>query len=226
MITILDPAQVEQLMSFASSCGHPNIVKPLLKHGARVCPTIEAVGIWPGDPTTALWEACSAGHLSVAEVLIENGADIYRVVFSAPILAAAYQGHPIVVDFWLNNGANPDARDGTGRTACHWAAGCGSLDSVKRLLDAHRDQELKDGNGQTALHRAANGGDLDKGHCDVIEELLLDRWADVSVKDKEDKSARGLLLKNRSEDVGRVHELLQRLLQVEQNASSLAADDR
>ncbi|KIW11490.1 hypothetical protein PV08_10790 [Exophiala spinifera] len=49
-----------------------------------------------------------------------------------------------LVDACIGLGADVNATDTSGRTALHWAAMCGNVVVVKRLLDAGADPELKD----------------------------------------------------------------------------------
>lgn len=217
---------LDSSLVLASCRGHLKIVNLLLQHGVQVDSTIETEANWPHGPTTALAEACKGGHLSVAKFLIEKGADIHggAFVYWSPLLCAVSYEHPTLVDFLLKEGVYPDAWDSHGRTACHWAAWTGNIDSVKSLLDAHCDLELRDDKGRTALHWAA---DISYPHIDMIE-LLLERGADASAKDERGRTARNIL-ENRMPDFERaqgadyvksLHPLVQRLLRLEELSSA------
>lgn len=214
----------------ASKGGHMNVVKLLLQYGAQVDSSFEA-----GGGETALGAACMWGHLSVVKILIGHGAKINSPAWGIhpPLHAAAIVGDAITVDFLLMKGADVNARDCYGRTACHEAAlshRSGDMDIVKYLVDAHCDLEITDDAGETALHYAA--GSL---YPDMITiELLLDKGADASAKNKKGETARNVVEKGLTigardnlgpEYQNKGQQVLQRLLQLEQNASAPAAND-
>lgn len=281
----------------AAMGGDYNIRKLLLQYGVQVSSTRK-----PGGRYTALGDACWRGHLSVMKILIGHGAKINSPAWGThpPLHAAAFVGDAITVDFLLMKGADVNARDCLGNTACHKATSCRSgIDIVKRLVDAHCDLKiantfgqtalhcavavdnpiivdflLKEGadvnargyNGRTACHEAAwsfrrSGVDIVKclvdAHCDleitddagktalhyaagslypdmIMIELLLDKGADASAKNKKGETARNVVEKRLTigarDDLGPEYQkndqqLLQRMLQLEQNASAPAAND-
>lgn len=183
MAVLLDPSTatcpvVDRSLAQASYGGHLNTVKLLLQYGARVNLTVND----PRDrTTTALGIACSEGRLSMAEALIENGADIdgnHSLGFPS-LHNAASRDRTDLVDLLLKKGANVNARDSIGGTACHMAVRTLGINSVRRLLDAGCGLELMDYQGMTALHYAAP-----YGYYDLIA-ILLDRGADASAEDWE-----------------------------------------
>ena len=229
---LLDPSTVtcpisDRSLLFASDAGNLDILKLLLGYGARVNSTAKKLF---GATITALGLACRKGHLSVAEFLIESGADIEGngLVVVPPIHNAtvAASGCAHIVDLLLKKGVNVNARDFFGRTACHMAAYHSSADSVRRLLDAGCDPELMDDGGRTALHYAADVSDYN------MIKLLLDRGADASVKDGEGTTARNLF-ERRLEVLGvdntgigeQKRRLIERLRQLEQESSTPATND-
>ena len=219
---------LDSSLVLASNRGHLNVVKLLLQYEVQVDSMVELDRIWHIAPTTALAEACSGGHLSVAKILVENGADIHGGALQMPPLYyAASMGHHTLIDFLLKEGVDPNARNLQGETACHSAAYYGSVDSVKCLLDAHCDLELRDNEGQTVLHWAADPYIPDS---ETIG-LLLDRGADASAKDKKGRTAR-MILENRSnhhwhrlDNDKSLQLLIQRLLQMEQSSSAPISND-
>ena len=156
---LLDPSTatylvVDRSLAQASYGGHLNTVKLLLQYGARVNLTVND----PRDRrTTALGIACSEGHLSMAEFLIENGADIdgNHSLDLPPLHNAASRDRTDIVDLLLKKGANVNARDSIGGTACHMAVRTLGINSVRRLLDAGCGLELIEYQGMTALHYAS-----------------------------------------------------------------------
>ncbi len=67
----------------------------------------------------------------------------------------------------LEAGANPETRDGSGKTVLVLAAENGNVATVRTLQEAGADLDAASRNGQTALIAAAA-----KGHVDVVQALL------------------------------------------------------
>ena len=216
---LLDPSTVtcpisDRSLPFASDAGNLAIVKLLLKYGARVNLTVKDVY---GPTNTALWMACNGGHLSMAELLIENGADIdgNHSGDMPPIHAAIIRDRTDIVDLLLKGSVNVNARAAHGRTVLHRIAEHGSINSASYLLDAGCGLDLIDNSGMTALHYAA-----EFGRREMIK-LLLDRGADASAKDGKGRTAWDLLgcpweqsplLQSEGQDY------IERLRQLEQNS--------
>jgi hypothetical protein len=68
---------------------------------------------------------------------------------------AAVNGHGAVVRRLLGAGADPDLRDGSGRSPLSLAAAGGHLAVVEALLDAGAETGLRSATGMTALMTAA-----------------------------------------------------------------------
>ena len=94
---------------------------------------------------TALHEACRNGHTEIAEVLIQNGAQV-NVTSSlgrTPIHFAAYKGHVGPVRVLLEHGADIHKRGLDGRTPLHDAALMGHTDIAFALLEHGADPDLQ-----------------------------------------------------------------------------------
>ena len=77
----------------------------------------------------------------------------------------------------LRAGANPNAMDGEGQTALHYAAYQGNTDAAKLLLAARADVNVRDASGLTPLHAAAFEGRV------LLASLLLQKGAAVGPRD-------------------------------------------
>ena len=86
---------------------------------------------------------------------------------STPLIVAAEEGRQEVVDFLLDSGANPNARNDLNYTALHWAAFRGQLGIVELLLKNGADANVKDSTGASSLLMA-----ISRGHPLVAVELI------------------------------------------------------
>ena len=93
---------------------------------------------------------------SVQDALLEAGASPARLASGHALLLAARRGEAARVSALLALGADPDARDASGATALHWAAGGlpGRVEVVEALLQAGAAVDAADLAGVTPLMRA------------------------------------------------------------------------
>lgn len=142
---------------------------------------------------TPLHVASRHGPLSIAALLVKQGADVNAVAYNdfRPLHKAANFGHLDIVRLLLSHGASVEAR-GAGSTALEEAASSGhraivqalietgavyTLQAALSLSDAGRVRDLLSNDpslarGQGILHRAAQGGN------GPIVKLLLEHGAD------------------------------------------------
>ena len=84
----------------------------------------------------------------------------------------------------INDGANVNSQDPTGRSPIHQAAINNDLATIKRLLEKHHaDIEAKDNSGYTPLMLAACYGDI------AIVNYLIEHGADKTIKDTDGEDA-------------------------------------
>jgi len=180
-------------LHWAVESGDRQVVESLLIAGAD--PDAEALPLQSGetmsdvmDPrreerlykrsiSTPLRVALDGGWLSLAQLLIDAGADVEkRGVWEMTPLHVAAQGAPVEsVEFLIANGVSIDAVDEAGWDALHWAAhGC-NAETVSVLLRHEADPNRASTDkrtmwethwtrwdypvGTTPLHIAANGGE-------------------------------------------------------------------
>ena len=116
---------------------------------------------------------------------------------ATPLMRAAKNGDVATMRLLLEHGADPSLRQKNGTTALMLAAGLGRglgvfagdyasdaqmLDAVRVLLARHVDVNAVNENGQTAMHFAALS-------MDPVVRLLAENGADLSIKDKQGRTA-------------------------------------
>jgi len=136
--------------------------------------------------STALHFAVSAGHLEVADFLLDNGADLAArdVDGDSPLHWAARAGQVPAIDLLLDRGAEIDVRNHGQETPLLAATRRLQYASVERLAVRGADLEIPNDYGRTPLiWTAREGGDLE------MATLLLRLGADVDAVDRFGASA-------------------------------------
>ncbi len=127
--------------------------------------------------TPPLVRAAKAGDVPVMRLLIAHGANLELPTINGvtPLMAAAGNGSSAIdtrgryktepqateaIDVLLEAGAKINARDGSGQTALHGAAGWGWNSVVKTLAAHNADLMMKDVQGRTAadIAQGSSGG--------------------------------------------------------------------
>ena len=118
---------------------------------------------------TALWAACTGGHLEIVKLLVKHGADVNRTTLtrSTPLRGASFHGYIPVMAFLLEAGANINTPNCIGQSPLCIAAMRGEVEAVRYLLDRKADVTQTTINGYTVMHLAAA-----KGKVEVVELLL------------------------------------------------------
>ena len=151
---VLDSAALFQ----ATQWGNKAMVDFLIARGADVNATDDSGG-------TALHLAAQKGYLSVAETLIQHGANLEARNArmnqgQTPLHRATIYGRPALVALLLAKGADVNARDASGVTALGRAVLSGQSGAMDALLKAGANPDSADDTGQTALSYAAEGGNV------------------------------------------------------------------
>jgi ankyrin repeat protein len=173
----------------AATLGNAAIVKLLLKAGADVESTSK-------EGQTALMAVARTGNVEAAEALVKKGANVNAVEQwggQSPLMWAAAQSQPKMVEFLVKHGAKVDARGAVrdwqrrvtaegrpknmnhgGFTPLLFAAREGCIECGKILLKAKADINLQDPDGLTPLVLALTNMRFD------FAAMLVEAGADVN----------------------------------------------
>lgn len=166
-------ATTKDLELACARCG-PAMIALVLRHTA-------------GDATSAAEAAGARGDLDLLRILIESDR-VSRL--DAPLRAAARRTQIPAVEFLLDCGADPKARDEHGASAAHAVAHGGSIELLERFLSAGCTIDL-DARGRTLLHHAASG----TGSAEMLGELVR-RGVDLEARDRDNATALKLCASN------------------------------
>ncbi|KAK3371575.1 ankyrin repeat-containing domain protein, partial [Lasiosphaeria ovina] len=143
-------------LQYAARNGHSALVQNLLEV-AKGDPNSDA-----GTATDApLLLAAERGYELIVRHLLSSGANTKQVkkdeTNRTHLFLAAENGHEAIINYPLTP-LEIDAKDDDGYTALMYAAGRGSEDFVRVLLENRADVKITRTNGRTALHQAAYFG--------------------------------------------------------------------
>ena len=160
---------------------HEGVVRLFLELG-----TVELDWKHPEGGYSALSYASAAGYVTIAQMLLESGADPENgdpASGQTPLIRASLGGHEDMVKLLLMVGkVNVDATDAADRTALSWAAQYGHEAAVKVLIEnGMASVHTPDSRGRTPLSWAAQTGMIH------VMTLLIMHGTEV---DREDTSGR------------------------------------
>ncbi|KAL7792477.1 ankyrin repeat-containing domain protein [Trichoderma ceciliae] len=164
---------------YASAGGHEGAVKTFLARSDMEADTRDTGGVAP------LCMAARNGHAAIAQILIEQGADIDTrdKDGQTALWWAAQNGHSAVTRLLLDKGAsteNKASRDGCPPLLV--AAHRGHDSILRQLLDKGADIEATDNYGQTALLIATTDGH------ETTARILVDKGAAIDARNKQDQT--------------------------------------
>ena len=134
------------------------------------------------DVSTPLHLASREGHVEVARILVEHGADVTDQDNHGwtPLHRAAETGMVEVAHFLVEHGAEVTAQNKGGLTPLHQASKSGNVDLLRFLIRHGADATAQDKDGLTPLHWAPYSwlGGVD------IAQFLVENGADATAQDK------------------------------------------
>jgi ankyrin repeat protein len=165
-----------------SSCkkGDFNIVKNLIIQGIDINHKEAIDEISDGTPLIL----CSMiGEDSIAELLLENGADvnIKNNLKETPLMLVSLSGSIKITELLLKNNAKINEQNQAGQTALIFAVSNKRKEIVEKLVKNKCDVNIKDNSGCSALMYAVSYNLMDN------VKLLVENNADVNAQDKKGK---------------------------------------
>ncbi len=132
------------------------------------------------DKSTPLHVASSLGHIEIARILLDYGADAKAQDKHGrtPLHGSVFTGDRAVTESLLFFGAGATVQDEYGLTPLHQACRGGHMDVTRILLLYHADVNAKNKHGWTPLHEASS-----RGHTELVL-YLLEHGADMEAQDR------------------------------------------
>jgi ankyrin repeat protein len=150
----------------------------------------------------------------IIKLLLDHGADRRAKDGNnrLPVHWAAANGNTELFPLLLHQKSDIDAKDQNGKTPLHYAIdgfrpnwnpyGKGKPSMVKFLLDQGAQKDAQDEDGRTPMHFAAWAG------SEEIFDLLQDRGASLSIKDKNGFTAPYVLARWKKDQISRANETI------------------
>ena len=140
------------------------------------------------DASSPLHLASREGHIDLAWMLVERGADVSAQTIdgSTALHLASENGHADLAQMLLERGADVSAQTESGWTALHLASKYGQVDLAQMLLERGADVSAQKKDGWTVLHLASVNG-----HADLVQ-MFIERGADISAQNEDGWTALSL----------------------------------
>ncbi|KAL3050278.1 hypothetical protein OYC64_012336 [Pagothenia borchgrevinki] len=110
-----------------------------------------------------IFDCIQTGSIEQCIQFVENDRSILKQQgwggFS-PLHYAALNGNRALVDFFLNNGADPNLNSNAGQTPFHFACRQGNIFIIHLMMQYGADLRLIDMQQKTSLHHAVSGGSI------------------------------------------------------------------
>ena len=162
-------------LHYAAFCGLYDVVEFLVVEHSQDVNFRSSTG-----QETPLHLTARAGHVEVARLLIELGADAAAQDKGGwtPLHRTSEAGDMDMARFLIEHGADATARDKEGSTPLHETSIRGHVDLVRLLIEYGVDVTARDNDARTPLHRESRAGHVE------VAWLLIEHGADVVAQDK------------------------------------------
>ncbi|KAH7309907.1 hypothetical protein B0I35DRAFT_440801 [Stachybotrys elegans] len=138
---------------------------------------------------TLLQKAAGLGNMRLVKILLDLGANVNAAQGSwgwTPLLMSCVTGNVRVACYLESRGADPSAKDNSGRTVLHFLNKCRTSDEVRSIMAlgsrAGIDLETRDLRGHTPLLSTSVGWDFSRG---LAACALQSKGANILVKSNE-----------------------------------------
>ena len=159
-------------LHLAARNGHLRLVQTLLRQSVNVDAADK-------DNRTPLHEASAGGHIDIVRLLVQHGADASKDLQKLLLLASSSVSAE-TVQFFIQLGADVNARDENHSTPLHHASSFSDNAETVRLLIKHNaDVHARDQGHKTPLHHASSSL-----RNDETVQLLIEHGADVHALDQ------------------------------------------
>ena len=150
-------APMKTPLYYSAACGLPSLAEKLI----TILPN--DVNSPEGADWSPLYTAVNTGHLDVARLLLDHGADPNRVTCSwTPLHNASFAGNSDGIQLLLDHGADVDFKlANSDETPLHLAALAQHVTAVQKLLEYGADVNNHTKYGWTPIHFASREGNFE-----------------------------------------------------------------